>query len=125
MDDGTFHEMGIARARRGNLSADSSKDQLADTVSGTPVHFDPDQVGLPPQPVDAANAALPTSHHRAALLVRPRNLSLRLASATQSFPLLGGNTSHQGRVKGIEDIQVCDYCSRDGGARIGALDLLV
>ena len=124
MMDGTFHEGGYS-VRGGNLSADSSKDQLADTVSGTPVHFDPDQVGLPPEPVDAANTALPTPHHRAALLVRSRNLSLRLAPATECFPLLWGNTSHKCRVKGIEHIQICNYCPRGRGARVGALDLLV
>jgi len=74
-------------------SADSGKDQFADTVSATPVDFDTDQVGLPAQPVDATDTAFPTSHNRAALFVRPRNLPLRLASVAQGFPLLRGDTS--------------------------------
>ena len=48
---------------RREVSTDSRKNQFADTVSAAPIHFDPDQVCLPPQPVDAANTTFPTPHN--------------------------------------------------------------
>ena len=86
---------GIACEPKGPLvrSTDASKDQFADAVSATPVHFDANQVCLAAQPVDAADATFPSSHNRATLLVRPRHLPLRLASVAKRFPLLGSDAS--------------------------------
>ena len=83
-------------------SADSSKDQFADAAAAALVNFDPNQVGLPAQPVDAANATFPASHNRAALLVRPRNLPLGLASVAQGFPLL---RSDAGKERGVDRVE--------------------
>lgn len=110
---------------RGDSSADPSKDEFADAVPAAPVNFDPSQVGLSTQPVDAADTAFPASHYRATLLVRTRNSPLRLASVTEGLPLLRSNTSQKCRVNGIEDIQICNYSPRDGGTRTGALNLLI
>lgn len=105
-------------------SADPGKDQFADAVSAAPVHFNPNQVCLAAQPVDAADTTLPASHNRAALLVRPGDLPLSLASVTQGFPLFGSDASEEGRVNRIEHIQIRNHGPRNG-ARVGALELLV
>jgi len=109
----------------GGNSADSGKNQFADAISATLVHFDTNQVGLPAQPVDTANTAFPASHNGAALLVRPRNLSLRLASVAQGFPFLRSDASEECGVDRIEYIQIRNNSPRDGGARVRALDLLI
>jgi len=109
----------------GASSADSSKDQFADTVSATPVHFDTSQVGLPTQPVDAADTTFPATHYRAALLICPRDLPLSLAAVAEGFPLFRSDTSEERCVDRIEYIQIGNDSPRDGRARVRSLNLLV
>jgi len=114
IDECPRREGGIARGI-GGTSADSGKDQFADAVSAAPVHFDASQVCLPAQPVDATDTTFPASHDRTTLLVRSRDLSLRLAPVTQGFPLLWCNTSEERCVDRIEYIQIGNDSARDGG----------
>jgi len=106
-------------------SADPGKNQFADAVSATPVHFDANQVCFPAQPIDATNSTFPTSHYRAALFVRPGNLPLSLAPVAEGFPLFRGHTSEERCVDSVEHIQVCNDGPLDGGVRIRTFDPLV
>lgn len=81
----------------------------------TLVHLDADQPRLLPEPVNAADAALPAAAHaRTPPLVRLRDLLLRTAAVPEGLPLLWRYGRHERRVHGVEEVEV-----RDGGARAG------
>ena len=93
---------------------DPGKGKFADAASATAVDFDPNQVDLTAQPVDAANAIFPASRlSGAALTVRPRNPLLRITSVAQGFPLLRSDLGKERSVDRMEYVKIRNRTRRD------------
>ena len=92
-----------------SLAKHEPADVLTRFVALVDLHADEMRFGA--EPVDPADAALPTAAHaRAALFVRLGDATLLTGALAESSPLLGGNAGHERRVHRVEHVEVRQSC---------------